>query len=155
MSWLFLCIDSFFRNCDSRNLNLSPFCNLRSAQSLAKWQPALKSTYENITADYLDKLQGPMRLKYPGSGKSSEEGELLTFLTEVVFHPNLPIMFISITVFSLNHWCNTGGQQILQCIWKGHCRGEHLFWKLNCLWFGKVFHNYRTRVRSLAVLVTH
>ena len=87
-------MDSFSRICDSRNLNLSPFCNLRSAQSLAKWQPALKSTYENITTDYLDKLQGPMRLKYPGSGKSSEEGELLTFLTEVVIHLNLPIMFI-------------------------------------------------------------
>ena len=119
---------------------------VQSVQSLVKWQPALKSTYEKITTDYLDKLQGPMRLKYPGSGKSSEEGELLTFLTEVVVHPNLPIMLISITVYSLDHWCNTGGQQILQCIWKGHCRGEHLFWKLNCLWFGKVFHNFTFQI---------
>ena len=68
----------FSRLCDSRNLNMSPFCNL-TASSLAKWQPALKTTYGNTTTDYTTKLSGPLRLKYP----STPEKELLVSLTQV------------------------------------------------------------------------
>ena len=70
----------FSRLCDSRNLNLSPFCNL-SASTLAKWQPVIKSTYRNTTTDYTSKLKGPLRLKYPKM--SWEKRELLVSLTQV------------------------------------------------------------------------
>ena len=69
----------FFRKCDSRNLNLSPFCNLASpSMALAKWQPAVNSTYGSTTTTYTNEVEGPMRLKYPGQGKAAPEGEPLT-----------------------------------------------------------------------------
>ena len=72
----------YFSQCDSRNMNLSPFCDL-SKTSLASWRPSVKSTYEGVSANpsYLDDVQGPWRLKYPNdmAGK-----ELITKLTEVV-----------------------------------------------------------------------
>ena len=68
------------RPCDSRNLNLSPFCNL-SASSLVKWQPAVNSTYGDITTSYTSRLPGPIRLMYPTSEQSQDE--LLSSLTEV------------------------------------------------------------------------
>ena len=66
--------------CDSRNLNLSPFCNLATPTNLAKWQPAINSTYGSTTTDYTSQLQGPLRLKYP----SNPEKELLVSLTQVL-----------------------------------------------------------------------
>ena len=66
--------------CDSRNLNLSPFCNT-SSTSLALWQPSVLETYgEQKKLDYLDNITGPMRQKYP---YSMGDKELLTSLTEV------------------------------------------------------------------------
>ena len=72
----------FFRACDSRNLNLSPFCTL-TASSLVKWQPALNSTYGNITNTYTSGLPGPKRPLYPTS--KLQENELLSSLTLVMF----------------------------------------------------------------------
>merc|ERR1739844_250534 len=69
---------SEFRPGDSRNLNLSPFCNLATSSNLAKWQPAINSTYGITTTDYTSKLQEPLRLKYP----SDPEKELLVSLTQ-------------------------------------------------------------------------
>ena len=79
--WILSSKQIFSRLCDSRNLNLSPFCNL-SASSLAKWQPAIHSTYGNTTTDYTTGVSGPLRLKYPK--KSWEEQELLGSLTQVL-----------------------------------------------------------------------
>ena len=68
------------RLCDSRNLNLSPFCNLTSS-SLVKWQPAVNKTYAGkYDRNYISGLKGPMRLKYPPN-KAQEE--LLSSLTKV------------------------------------------------------------------------
>ena len=36
--WPYVC---YIRRCDSRNLNLSPFCDLGSKSSLLKWQPTV------------------------------------------------------------------------------------------------------------------
>ena len=66
------------RFCDSRNLNLSPFCNLATS-SLVKWEPSISATYDNHTS-YIDGLSGPMRPKYPSS---MVEKELISSLTEV------------------------------------------------------------------------
>ena len=79
----------FPRTCDSRNLNLSPFCNL-SAQSLAKWQPEIKATYGNTTTDYTSRLEGPLRLMYPK--ELMAERELLASLLTQVLIPNGSIM---------------------------------------------------------------
>ena len=126
----------FFRKCDSRNLNLSPFCNLASpSMALAKWQPAVNSTYGNTTTTYTSEVEGPMRLKYPGQGKAAPEGELLTSLTEVVLYPNPSISLIMFSALITD--LKKGGEPVLQCVRKGHCCCKHLLWKLNCLWFGK------------------
>ena len=72
----------FIRACDSRNLNLSPFCTL-TASSLLKWQPAINSTYGNITTNYTSGLSGPARLVYPTM--KQQKNELLSSLTKVTF----------------------------------------------------------------------
>ena len=66
-------------SCDSRNLNLSPFCNLTST-SLAMWQPSVLETYGNLKTDYIEQISGPLRLKYPNS---MADEELITALTKV------------------------------------------------------------------------
>ena len=66
-------------SCDSRNLNLSPFCNL-TLTSLAMWQPSILETYGNQTTSYVNQTSGPMRLKYPNS---MGERELISSLAKV------------------------------------------------------------------------
>ena len=66
-------------SCDSRNLNLSPFCNT-SLTSLAMWQPSVLETYGEERPDYLGKIIGPLREKYPNS---MGDRELITSLTKV------------------------------------------------------------------------
>ena len=71
---------STFSSCDSRNLNLSPFCNT-SSTSLAMWQPSVLETYgEKKNLSYLDEMTVPMRQRYPNSMPNRE---LITSLTEV------------------------------------------------------------------------
>ena len=70
---------SLFRLCDSRNLNLSPFCTLTTS-SLVKWQPTINETYGNITTNYTSGLPGPMRPRYP---QYMADEELLLSLKEV------------------------------------------------------------------------
>ena len=67
-------------SCDSRNLNLSPFCDLISTSS-AMWLPSVLETYNNQTTSYVHQRTGPMRLKFP---KSMEQRELITSLTRVI-----------------------------------------------------------------------
>ena len=67
------------RLCDSRNLNLSPFCNLTNG-NLVKWQPSINATYGNINTSYTGGLPGPMRPKYP---QSMADDELISSLAEV------------------------------------------------------------------------
>lgn len=110
----------YFSQCDSRNINLSPICDL-SKTSLASWRPSVKSTYESVYANpiYLDAVQGPLRLKYPNdmAGK-----ELITKLTEVV--PNTLIWYFFVFL----------GKSDLQCLWERYSGRQHLFWGLNCIW---------------------
>ena len=68
------------RSCDSRNLNLSPFCNL-DAKSLAMWQPSILETYGNQTTGYIERLSSPMRMNFPNN---MEERELIASLTQVL-----------------------------------------------------------------------
>ena len=76
----FQLIRSIHSSCDSRNLNLSPLCNL-SLTSLAMWQPSVLETYgEKKNLSYLDEMTVPMRQRYPNSMPNRE---LITSLTEV------------------------------------------------------------------------
>ena len=75
-------LKSTLSSCDSRNLNLSPFCNL-SSTSLAMWQPSVLETYGNLTTDYINKTTGPLRLNYPNS---MGDRELVSSLTKVLSH---------------------------------------------------------------------
>ena len=85
-----------FSSCDSRNLNLSPFCDT-SSTSLALWQPSVLETYgEEGKLDYLDKITGPMRKKYPNS---MGDRELITSLTEV------RIQYLSINSWHIRSFC--------------------------------------------------
>ena len=72
--------DKILSPCDSRNLNLSPFCNL-TLTSLAMWQPSILETYGNQTTSYVNQTSGPMRSKYPNS---MGERELISSLTKVI-----------------------------------------------------------------------
>ena len=121
----------FFSVCDSRNLNLSPFCNLTSYSQMAKWQPAINSTYGSAMADYTRKLQGPLRLKYPGQGKAGADRELLTSLKQVLI-PN-PSQIDQEAEFNMIDFT---GEPILQRLRKGYCCGEHILWRSNCVWWG-------------------
>ena len=70
---------SLHSSCDSRNLNLSPFCDLTST-SLAMWQTSVLETYGNSTTDYINRTTGPLRLNYPNS---MGDRELISSLTKV------------------------------------------------------------------------
>ena len=74
----------FPRRCDSRNLNLSPFCGLGSSSaSLVKLEPTVRAAYggSSIEAGYVQDLASPMRKEYP-NGMASDE--ILSVLAKVV-----------------------------------------------------------------------
>ena len=75
-------LSEHFRQCDSRNLNLSPFCGLRSSSAL-KLQPTLEATYResSVETSYVQDLKSPLRREYPSRSMASEE--ILSVLTKV------------------------------------------------------------------------
>ena len=109
-------------SCDSRNLNLSPFCKLTST-SLAMWQQSILETYGNQTTTYIDGISGPMRLNFPYSMK---EKELITSLTKVLLCWDLLQIQLS----------NFSGCDLLQRLRERHCHCEHILWRTNSLWWG-------------------
>ena len=109
-----------FSKCDSRNLNLSPFCKM-NLTSLAMWQPSILETYGNITTSYVDQLNGPLRSKYPNS---MEKRELISSLTQVC----IKLLFENLIIYS------KGGPPI-QCFWKWHCYSKHIFWRVYSVWW--------------------
>ena len=105
---------SFYSSCDSRNLNLSPFCNLTST-SLAIWQESVLETYGSQTTSYIDGISGPMRVNFPNS---MEERELITALVKVDF---LHLLWTSKLL----------GGDVLQRLWEGYCHFKYLLWAAN------------------------
>ena len=79
-------LSEHFRQCDSRNLNLSPFCGLKSSSAL-KLQPTLEATYResSVETSYVQDLKSPLRREYPSRSMASEE--ILSILTTVCPHP--------------------------------------------------------------------
>ena len=71
------------RQCDSRNLNLSPLCGLDSSSSALKLQPTVEATYRSkgISRPYVEGLKSPMRKEYPDDTMASNE--ILSTLAKV------------------------------------------------------------------------
>ena len=76
---------SLFRRCDSRNLNLSPFCGLDSSSALLKLQPTVYASYGSNDPNYVQEMPSPMRNEYPIESMASNE--ILSTLTEVCLRP--------------------------------------------------------------------
>merc|ERR1719150_2766623 len=71
-----------FSSCNSRNLNLSPFCQLTSTSTtlaMQMWQPSVLKTYGDKTTSYVEGISGPLRDKY---SDAMEKEELITSLTQ-------------------------------------------------------------------------
>ena len=72
---------NIFSPCNSRNLNLNPFCDTANP-SLPMWQPDVLASYgaASESRNYIKDIQGPMRPMYPDA---MAEKELISSLTEV------------------------------------------------------------------------
>ena len=118
--WLY-----YSRLCDSRNLNLSPFCNLTSS-SLVKWQPAVNEIYAgNNNATYINELNGPLRPKYP---PNKVDEELLSSLTQVKYScKRYTYIFTDHQIFLCK------GKPDVQRLRKGHCCCQSLLWRLDSI----------------------
>ena len=110
-------------SCDSRNLNLSPFCNLTST-SLAMWQPSVLETYGNLKTDYIKQISGPMRLKYPNS---MADEELITALTKVKPCKGLCSNLPPQTNYEILLLCSTSAPWHSLCNWPTIPQG-HLYY---------------------------
>ena len=122
---------SFYSSCDSRNLNLSPFCNLTST-SLAMWQASVLETYGNQTTSYIEGISGPMRANFPNS---MEERELITALVKVDF---LHLLWTSKLL----------GGDVLQRLWEGYRHCKHLFWRANSIRWVRIHYNQNLFISS-------
>ena len=71
------------RRCDSRNMNLSPFCTLNANSMLPKWQDAVNQTYGSSRngLEYISGLPSPIRKEY--KKQIMQEREILSSLSEV------------------------------------------------------------------------
>ena len=96
--WFFWLL--IFSQCDSRNLNLSPFCNL-STTSLAMWQPSVRETYGILATTYINETTGPLRLKYPNR---MGERELITSLSEVFSSSQRQLLSSPKMAFLAKYW---------------------------------------------------
>ena len=112
-------------SCNSRNLNLSPFCQLTSTSTslaMQMWQPSVLETYGDKTTSYVERISGPLRDKYPDSMRKEE---LITSLTQVIYD-RFSIQEVTWDIL---------GSDTLQRLWQGHCHREHLLWRFNCVWW--------------------
>jgi hypothetical protein len=62
-----------FRGCDSRNLNLSPLCDLASPSSPHAWAEAAVATYSDPPGYVLDRRAGLMRPQFPTAQLQEQE----------------------------------------------------------------------------------
>ena len=74
-------LSSLSRRCDSRNLNLSPFCGLDSSSAPLKLQPTVEAAYGSVDTNYVQDMSSPMRKEYPLESMASNE--ILTSLVQV------------------------------------------------------------------------
>ena len=76
------------RPCDSRNINLTPFCNLSSTEDPRMWGKDILDTYSGLTTlDHIKSISSSLRMKYPT--KDLKSSELVSSLTQVsIFDSN-------------------------------------------------------------------
>ena len=111
---------SLLRRCDSRNLNLSPFCGVDSSSTPLKLQPTLEESYGSKSVGYVQDLPSPMRKEYPLQSMASDE--ILSPLAKV-----WPSFF---------NWKSGyfSGWPWVQRIWERHCRCQPFLSWLNSVW---------------------
>ena len=82
----FKCLHFLFRRCDSRNLNLSPLCDLFRTGFPAGWKSWVRDIYEKYgeVPAYLDDVEGTERNYY--STKYLRDGEIISSLTQVMLY---------------------------------------------------------------------
>ena len=113
-------MNNLLRGCDSRNVNLSPLCQLSSTSSLLKLQPEVNGIYGNSSTEYTSSISGPVRREYPTDRMRQEE--LLTPLAKV--------FMVQKELISTKHFV---GKPDVQCLRERHCRGQHILWNFFCL----------------------
>ena len=71
-----------FRGCDSRNLNLSPFCDLKECKALQEWAENVSKDYKGKNLEYIAKLKDAKRPFY--ATDKMKDQEILSSLTKTV-----------------------------------------------------------------------
>ena len=74
--------NGLFRGCDSRNLNLSPFCDLKERKTLQEWAENVSKDYKGKQPEYIAKLKGAKRPFY--ATDKMKEQEIISSLTKTV-----------------------------------------------------------------------
>ena len=75
---------NIYRNCDSRNINRSPFCDLSSHDNPQKWSKEVTDTYADFgSLDYVKEMKTPIRHLYPT--KSMQNHEIVTSHSKAIF----------------------------------------------------------------------
>ena len=74
---------SYYRRCDSRNLNQSPLCNVLNPDIPAAWEPWVRDIYQEYgqVPDYVESIQGVYRDYY--SNNYLKDYEIISSLTRV------------------------------------------------------------------------
>ena len=76
--------NGLFRGCDSRNLNLSPFCDLKERKTLQEWAENVSKDYKGKQPEYIAKLKGAKRPFY--ATDKMKEQEIISSLTKTVIY---------------------------------------------------------------------
>ena len=72
----------FLRECDSRNINRSPLCDLSSEKNPQKWSGRIMETYgEFDSLDYVIGMKNATRHLYPT--ENMRKNEIVTILSKV------------------------------------------------------------------------
>ena len=74
-----------YRACDSKNINVSPFCDLSERVDPVKWATDVQKMYDNAAMpEYVKSIGSPIRNNY--GTEERKNGELLQQFTQVGFH---------------------------------------------------------------------
>ena len=74
-------MEFLFRLCDSRTLNVSPFCTLSNSSNPLKMAGVVKDLYGDKVPEYVQSMISPMRDRYLTD--KMRQDEMLTTLTKV------------------------------------------------------------------------
>ena len=109
-----------FRGCDSRNINLSLFCDLKERKTLQEWAENFSKEYKGKKTEYIANLKYAKRPFY--ATDKMKDQEIISSLTKTVSYFPYECLQLHINV---KLWLL--GSRI-QCFWKGFSGCEHFLW---------------------------